>query len=370
MPPSPPTTTNPATILASTFRGRGWWLGSTRSTRSTSRIGGGTTSTKDGRSRNQTVVRAAPGGFVHYPPASVRRLRLRPQRPSPAAGMARGKRGMPSSGSVAGDPDDPENKGIKAFGVTSRRKDAIMKRTPLCGRSANARLPSWASCDNSAWDPGNDRNEEVGSSVGAEQAAAAARRESPVSCGTRAADAGAPGQDAPAATTSVEGGCEGYDSGCGLPKTSPSVSTISLSATAAATIITAVVPTGPKVEHGGLTTPGIGSRRSSNSSLATVQGTTRHDAAERGGLVAKSEAKATPNPELGHGNNAYRSPKRPTNPMGKARSGRRPHGNGSAREGGTGGKSAGEATAERWRLYPNPWRTPLFVRCMRRPPSR
>ncbi|CBJ30222.1 hypothetical protein Esi_0180_0035 [Ectocarpus siliculosus] len=85
-----------------------------------------------------------------------RRLRRRRrQHPPPATGLprwGRGNRGV--VGRIVMEPTDLESKGVRAFAVTSRRKDAILKRTPLCGRSAMARLPSWASCENSACDPG------------------------------------------------------------------------------------------------------------------------------------------------------------------------------------------------------------------------
>lgn len=320
------------------------WLGSGSSVSVSS--SGGTACTKDDRS-SKLVAGVTPGGFVRYPPASVRRLRLRPQRPSRTVGIA------------ASDRDDSENKGIKAFGVTSRRKDTIMKRTPLGGRSANARIPSWASCNNSACDPGMAWNDVVGNSGGAEQAAA---REPPVRCGSRA------WHESPAAASLAEGRWERHDSVADELKTARlSVSTLSHCATTTTTIITAVVPTTTKVEHCEYTTPGagqgrIGSRRSSHSSLATVLGTARQDP-DHGGATEKSA-------ELGKGT-AHRSPKRPSNPTGKARSGGRPHGNGSVRRGGVGGQRTGVATAENWRwMYPNPWRTPLLVRCMRRPEPR
>lgn len=275
---------------------------------------------------------------------------------------------MPVFDVGASDLEYPENKGIKAFGVTSRRKDAILKRTPLCGRSANAKLPSWASCDNSACDPGNEWNDAstpVGKSAGAAQAPDG---ESPVRCGTGAATAGAPEQEA-ANICPVEGAWEEHDS----------ASTLSHCANTNATVITAVVPTATKVEHSSeLTTPGSGQGQTgrnsdSCSSLATVPGTTLHDP-EFGGVTTRNTVDKSHHAlELGRGK-LLRSPRRPNNPTGKARSGSRPHGGiGSVRGGGGGGgeSAAAGATAEKRRgACPNPWRTPLLVRCMRRPEPR
>lgn len=406
MPPSPPSTTSPARKIANTFRGRGWWLGSNSTSTS-----GGNAFAKDDRPRSKTVTGATPGGFVRYPPPSVRRLRLRPRRPSPAAGLPHGgKRGMPSSGAAAG---DPENKGIKAFAVTSRRRDAIMKRTPLCGRSTHAGLPSWASCDNSACDPGNDvagktavvekspacespagvpeqqapaAREQQAPAAREQQAPAATEQEAPAAteqevpaareqqapAATEQQATAATEQQAPADTSPVRGGGRGHYSGPGPSKTAGlSAPTPSHSPT----IITAVVPTARKVEHGELTTPGAGqerlcSRRSSNSSLATAPST----AALRGGAhaAAKCAAETAHNsPELGQGK-AHRSPRRPTGPTGNAISGSRPRGNASSRRRGVGcGRSAEVRSAENWRRrHRNPWHTPLLVRCMRRPEPR
>lgn len=365
MPPPPPSSTCSATRIASAFRGRAWWRGSSAScSRSSSIISGGTAFMKGSRSSCRIVASVAPGGFVRYPPASIRKLRIHPHRPLPAVGWPLDKRGKPAFGNVVIDPDDPDNKGIKAYRVTCHRMDTIMKRTPPCGRSAYARLPSWASCDNSACDPGIERSDEataVDLSAGTERATV---RESPVRRGTGAATASLPEQEDPAVAGPMG---EWHDSGFRLPKAaSLSASTLSRSATTAATaVITAVVPTAPKSEHGELTTAGnrqgkIGSCCSSSSScnsknsLATIP-VAASDDAECGGVNANSAGGTLHGLELSDGK-SQRLPTRPSNPKGKARSGSRSYGNVCVRVGG-----------RRGRPCPNPWRTPLVVRCMRRP---
>eukprot|EP00903_Cladosiphon_okamuranus_P007613 g7382.t1 len=208
VPPSTPSTTSPATIIADSLRGRTWYIGRSTSVNNVRGSGGGggggIALTKDDCSRGKVAARAALGGFVRYPP--VRRLRLRPQRLSPGVGLSR-NRGMPSSGVVVGDPDDPDTKGIKAFGVTSCRKDAIMRRTPMCSRGASAGLPSWASCHNSAWDPGKERNGVLGKSAAGGELVPA-EPESFVRCGTGEANAAVPEQEeAPVAVSPVGGRC-------------------------------------------------------------------------------------------------------------------------------------------------------------------
>lgn len=326
VPPSPPSTTSPATR-------RMRWLGS-----SSGGGGGGIAFTKDDCSRSKLMPGVTPGGFFRCPPPKVRRLRLRPKRPSRAVGLPRGRRGVPVFGVVAIDPDDPENKGAKAFGVTSRRKEAIMNRTPLCGRSANARLPSWASCDNSTCDPWNELNNSI--SAAAEQAPP---HESPVLGDTGAGTvADVPEQETPAATSPVEEGWEGHDSGIDPPEAaSSSVSTLLQSAVTSAKIITAIVPA-TRIEHHELITSedrkgqiGSSSSSSRSGSLATVPGTTRHDA-EFGWVTAKSAAGTSHRLEMGKGK-APRPPRTPKNSTGKARSRSRPHGTRSSVAGGGGG---------------------------------
>ncbi|CAM9159117.1 unnamed protein product [Ectocarpus sp. 13 AM-2016] len=385
--PSPPSDGSPVTRTANAFRGRRWAVGS------------------NGTGSNATVKKyntgLAAGGFVRYPSASVRRLRRRRrQRPPPAAGLprwGRGNRGV--VGSIVMEPTDLESKGVRAFAVTSRRKDAILKRTPLCGRSAMARLPSWASCENSACDPGTApppplRHDTASIASSAGKGVKCDRQgevhEFPMHSGVRGTDAVVGGDNtrgggiaslskageidaAPVSATSLDekewrramslGEEDGWEEHHRLfsPQFSCGLSAATTSMTQSVKTIATTIPTAMtrEVSHDPLVkSRDIGSRVSSSSSISLEPA--RKTVHLDGGDV--QEYHPAEQPVAGEVGRGLPLPKRPENPTVRAREGRRPNGCRFLRGRGGGGGGAKAAWPP-----PTPWRAPRIVRCMRRP---
>ncbi|CAM9491454.1 unnamed protein product [Ectocarpus sp. 4 AP-2014] len=384
--PSPPRDGSPVTRTANAFRGRRWGVGSS---------GTGSSATV-----KKLKIGLAAGGFVRYPSASVRRLRRRRrQRPPPAAGLprwGRGNRGV--VGSIVMGPTDLESKGVRAFAVTSRRKDAILMRTPLCGRSAMARLPSWASCENSACDPGRApppplRQDTASIASSAGKGVNSDRRgevhEFPMHSGDGGTDAVVGGDHtrgggmsslpkageidaAPLSATSLDEkewrramslGEEDWWGkqhplfstrfSCGLSAATTMTNSVKTIATTIPTAMTREVSHGPLVKS-----RGIGSRVSSSSSISLEPA--RKTVHLDGGDV--QEFHPVEEPVAGEVGRGLLLPKRPENRTVRAREGRRPNGCRFLRGRGGGGGGAKAAWPP-----PTPWRAPRLVRCMRRP---
>ncbi|CAM9547110.1 unnamed protein product [Ectocarpus fasciculatus] len=387
--PSPPSDDSPVTQKANAFRGRRWGVGSN--------------GTSCSATSKKIKIGLAAGGFVRYPSASVRRLRRRRrQRHPPAPGLprwGRGNRGV--VGNILMDPTDLEGKGVRACDVTSRRKDAILKRTPLCGRSAMARLPSWASCENSACDPGTAppplRQDTTSIASSAGKGASDPRgvvHELPMRSG--AGDAGAhvsagatPGGGAPLPPHAGEIGTaplsatsldekEWWATSLGEKDWweenhslfSPRFSGGSLSATTTMThsvkTIATTIPTAMthEVSRDPLVTSrdNISSRVSSSSSIS-LEPARKTVHLDGGDAQEFHPAEGTVPGEEGRG---LLLPKRPGNPTVRAREGKRPNGCRFFRASGGGGGQVGGGAKAAW-PPPTPWRAPRLVRCMRRP---
>ncbi|CAM9133315.1 unnamed protein product, partial [Hapterophycus canaliculatus] len=372
-PPAPSTRSPVTRTTQQAFRERTWWLGSRVVGESSSNAA----TAMDDCSRTKAMASVVSGGFVHFPPPSVRRLRRRcRRRPSRAtAGLGlRGGHGRPSPcARNAVGPDDPETIAHGAFGVTSRRKDAIHKRTPLCGRSAVARLPSWASCDNSACDPWTALPPQL------------QRRGSPSSANASLDEGGPTAQKAcrevgATSTTGATGSASLLLAG----QAGPAPAAKQLEArrdwdTSSLTTIAATVPNvlthdpyAPLLHA--VTGQGQGqgpasSNISSTSSLASARATIHlnggGDAVSFGDVVIVGARAPEKGNEL-----PWRppSPHRPENSDGKSTVGacRRPAGGGHAPGEGRGRRGAVATAAKN---YPpsTPWRAPRVARCMRRP---
>ncbi|CAM9879406.1 unnamed protein product, partial [Pylaiella littoralis] len=347
-----------------------------------------------------------PGGFVRWPPASVRRLRRRRQQqpPSPAERQPheerRGKRAIASRSVAASDLDDPDD----LEGKSRRRKDAILKRTPRCRRSTIATLPSWASCENSACDHGQARN--TARKVSASKKSADDDRRAMEESHARCAAGVATGQkvlsrqsraaEAAAATaaeaTSLWENERWQERGGQFGSHDTSILSATTLSPSVTTVVTAVVPTAMTHEHslaGNEQRSISSSSNTSNSSNLATERDPIHlgegDAAECFHLAARIVTEQPPHvldPPADKGKEALRqalarSPRKPQSSMGKARSGRRQaigndyirgRGGGGGRGGPEGGNEHAAATAaNKWQLSPTPWRTPRVVRCMRRP---
>ncbi|CAM9352907.1 unnamed protein product [Ectocarpus sp. 8 AP-2014] len=382
--PSRPSDGSPVTRTANAFRGRRWGVGSN-----------GTGSSATVKKKNTGL---AAGGFVRYPSASVRRLRRRRRQcPPPAAGLprwGRGNRGV--VGSIVMEPTDLKSKGVRAFAATSRRKDAILKRTPLCGRSAMARLPSWASCENSACDPGTApppslRQDTASIASSAGEGVNSDRRgvmhELPMRSGVGGTDTVVGGDNtrgggissppkageidaAPLSATSLdekewlramslreEDWWEEHHPlfspqlSCGLSAATTMTHSVKTIATTIPTAMTREVSHDPLVKS-----RDIDSRVSSSSSISLepARKTVHLDSGDA------QEFHPAEEPVAGDVGRGLLLPKRPQNPTVRAREGRRPNGCRFLRGRGGGGAKAA------W-PPPTPWRAPRLVRCMQRP---
>ncbi|CAB1097539.1 unnamed protein product [Ectocarpus sp. CCAP 1310/34] len=385
--PFPPMDGSPVTRTANTFRGRRWGVGSN-----------GTGSSAAVKKFN---IGLAAGGFVRYPSASVRRLRRhRRQRLPPAAGLprwGRGNRGV--VGSIVMEPTDLGSKGVRAFAVTSRRKDTILKRTPLCGRSAMATLPSWASCENSACDPGTGpppplRQDTASIASSAGQGDNSYRRgeahEFLMHSGVRGTDAVVGGDNtlggaisslpkageidaAPLSATSLDeeewrramslGGEDWWKEHHPLfsPQFSCGLSAATTTMTHSVKTIATTIPTATTREasHDPLVKSRDICSRVSSSSTISLEPSRKTVHLDGSNVQEFHPAEESVAGKVGRG---LLLPKRPENPTVRAREGRRPNGCRFLRGRGGGGGGAKAAWPP-----PTPWRAPRLVRCMRRP---
>lgn len=320
------------------------------------------------------------GGFVRFPPPSVRRLRRRCRRRSSSretAGIEFHGSSSPSAGAVIG-TNDRETYARRALVVTSRRREAIFKRTPLCGRSAVARLPSWASCDNSASDPWTSLPPQL-PIVGGPSSSSSAGASLDDHVGIEAQKL-----YCEVDTTSLSGGTGAAASPLRAEERGSARAAAQLEdrkdwETSSATTIAATVPrvlthdphaplaqtaTGPDQ---GPTSSNISSR----SSLASAWGAIHLNGSGGGGGdagpygAAGMSASLAPEKEQ-EAARPLPSPKRPENSKGKATTAGRPAGAGCARGGEGRGRRGGVATIKNFPPS-SPWRSPRVVRCMRRP---